>query len=84
MVSGMDEATAKQISHAQWGIFVANRIANRGANTRVGQEFFNALYEVRPMIARGLTVTDFDPFYKDYVSAECLDFVRRNWEWANA
>jgi hypothetical protein len=36
------------------------------------------------MIARGLTVTDFDPFYKDYVSADCLDFVRRNWEWANA
>ena len=83
-VSGMDEQIRQQMSHTEWGIFVANRIANRGQNVRVGQEFFNALYEIRPMIARGLTASLFDPFYKDYVSAECLDFVRRNWEWADA
>jgi hypothetical protein len=80
----MDEATARAMTHTEWGIYVTNRIIARGPGVRVGQEYFNALYEIRPMIARGLTASTFDPFFHDYVSANCLAYVSRNWEWANA
>jgi hypothetical protein len=80
----MDEATAKAMTKGEWAMYVTTRIRNRAPGVRIGQEYFNALYEIRPMIARGLTASTFDPFFHDYVSAECLAYVSRNWEWANA
>lgn len=46
---------------------------------RYGQHWFNTLYAVRPDIADKIRATKLDPFHKDNVSHETLDFVITNW-----
>lgn len=46
---------------------------------RYGQHWFNALYAVRPDIADKIRGTKLDPFHRDRVSHETLDFVVANW-----
>lgn len=55
---------------------IAYRILTR---QRQGQAYFNVLYSVRPDISEQIRGTDLDPFYKEYVPAECIVFVQEKW-----
>lgn len=46
---------------------------------RVGQAFFNVLYEVRPDISEQVRATTLDPFYRNDRVAPFLRFVKANW-----
>ena len=70
---------ARPVTHAEWGVFIASKIANRLPSQRVGQVFFNELYMLSPFVAGGLVGTVDDPFYLEYVPAGALEYVRRNW-----
>ena len=47
---------------------------------RYGQHWFNTLYAVRPDLADKIRGTRLDPFHRDRVSHETLDFVVANWQ----
>lgn len=61
--------------------FLAHATRSFSDNTelRYGQHWFNTLYRVRPDIADKLRGTPLDPFHRDRVSHETLDFVVANW-----
>lgn len=52
----LDAVVASRTEHPEW---------------RLGQAFFNVLYELRPDLAERARATEFDPFYNDRI----LDFL---------
>ena len=46
---------------------------------RVGQVYFNTLYEVRPDVASKLRASSENPFYKELVSQTARYFVLETW-----
>jgi hypothetical protein len=46
---------------------------------RIGQWAFNVLDHIRPQIANDVRGSIFDPFYKNFISTEFLEFVRKRW-----
>jgi len=60
--------------------FVAEVIAYRiFTRQRQGQAYFNMLYEKRPDLSEQIRGTDLDPFYEEFVSGDCIAFVKSNW-----
>ncbi len=47
---------------------------------RVGQFFFNVLYDNRPDLAETVRGTELDPFHDDTRISGFLQFVESNWE----
>lgn len=47
---------------------------------RLGQAYFNALYDYRPDLARKVQGTVIDPFHVDDILDEFLDFVQEAWD----
>jgi len=54
----------------------AYKIATR---QRRGQAYFNMLHTYRPDLSEQIRSTDLDPFYKDYVPADSIAFVIKEW-----
>ena len=50
------------------------------SDLRVGQIYFNKLYDVRPDVANRLRGSKIDPFFKNYVIDTVKQFVKDNWE----
>lgn len=50
------------------------------SDLRVGQIYFNRLYDVRPDVANRLRGSKIDPFFKNYVTDTVKQFVKDNWE----
>lgn len=42
---------------------------------RIGQSFFNSLYELHPQIADEVRATEYDPFYNDDKIHKCIAFI---------
>lgn len=49
------------------------------AGLRIGQHWYNSLARVRPDIAGKLVGTPTDPFYKDFVPTDFIQFVMDSW-----
>lgn len=47
---------------------------------RKGQGFFNLLHYHRPDLAQQIQGTDMDPYYKDHVPEELINWVCLNWQ----
>jgi hypothetical protein len=47
---------------------------------RLGQSFFNCLFEQRPDLANEIRATPLDCFYMKHVPLATLTFVEKNWE----
>jgi hypothetical protein len=50
------------------------------SDLRVGQIYFNKLYDVRPHVANKLRGSKIDPFFKNRVTDTVKQFVKDNWE----
>src|ERR1041385_2126541 len=46
---------------------------------RMGQTYFNVLYEMRPDLSERIRSTPIDPFYQDVYIPAFLTFVAENW-----
>ena len=46
---------------------------------RVGQSYFNTLYEIKPDMANLVRGTDRDPFYRNAIIPAFLDWVEQHW-----
>jgi len=46
---------------------------------RFGQVFFNTLHGYRPALADGLRGTPMDPFYKDALSNDTMEWLQERW-----
>jgi len=58
----------------------ASRSWDTGSRSeRLGQHWFNRLYEVRPDLAETVVGTPLDPFHKDYVPAEFIAYIYEEW-----
>jgi hypothetical protein len=49
------------------------------AGLRIGQHWYNSLARVRPDIAAKLVGTLIDPFHKDFVPTDFIQFVMDSW-----
>lgn len=52
---------------------------DKGDRERVGQAFFNALYEIRPALADHFRGENLDPFYDDAALPDFLEELHQNW-----
>lgn len=59
------ECIEKQKLHPEW---------------RIGQTYFNVLYEMKPVLADQIRGGQLDPFYKHSRIDDFLYFVRGNWD----
>lgn len=46
---------------------------------RLGQTYFNVLCELRPDLSERIRTTDLDPFYRDQIIPEFLNWVGEQW-----
>lgn len=49
------------------------------ADERIGQWAFELLARLRPQIAKEVHGGIFDPYHKNFISPEFLDFVKKRW-----
>lgn len=46
-------------------VLVGSYVSNKSSHLRVGQTYFNSLYEINPCLADKVRTTENDPFYND-------------------
>jgi hypothetical protein len=61
-------------------VLVGSYTANKSSHIRKGQQYFNSLYEINPVLADKVRTTEADPFYNDnkleaFFKAICLPEV---------
>lgn len=54
-------------------------LKNNEESWRLGQTYFNVLYECRPDLANAIRGTSIDPFYVDELMPAFLSFVADRW-----
>lgn len=59
---------------------VSAKHARLNGEQRLGQVYFNLLYEMRPDIANNLRGAIIDPFYKERITQVVHDFVIARWD----
>lgn len=59
---------------------VASTHAAKAPSLRYGQVFFNTLDRERPALAQEVCGKRLDPFHREEVDPELLDWVERYWE----
>ena len=52
---------------------------NNADGWRFGQAVYNRLNQLRPDIAKQITGTPLDPYYKNAVTTETWEFIHKNW-----
>ena len=54
-------------------------LINKPKHIRVGQLYFNLLYEIHPTLANKIRGSKLDPFYFDEITQPIIDFIKNNW-----
>lgn len=74
-------------SYDEFLIFVGqehNELRVKDPTVRLGQTYFNCLWEFRPSIANQIRATKYDPFHKDDVHPEIHGYVSALWDEMNS
>ena len=58
----------------------ALKVHHANPELRVGQSYFNTLYDIKPNMANTIRGTNLDPFYQNRIIPAFLDWVEENWE----
>lgn len=65
------------MTYSEWVLY-AYAYNRQHSEQRLGQAFFNALYEIRPELADSIRATPFDPFYNNDIEP-FLVYVLLHW-----
>lgn len=69
-------------TYDQFIVFVGQeleRLRKEGGDWRMGQVYFNCLWEFRPEIANKIRATKLDPFHREQIHPDVHTFVENEW-----